>query len=370
MAVNLNELSNIEFFGNSLSEYLIAFGIFLLLFIAFKIFVKYILNHFKKLAGKTKNRFDDMIIDFIKEIKWQFYIILSVYISSNLLKIHPSVDATLYYLLLLASGFYIAKGISKAINHIVEVQIRKRQKTDENNSGSLLKFLGLLIKIALWAIIILMVLSNMGIEITPLLASLGIGGIAVALALQTILGDLFGAFVIYFDKPFKEGDFIVVGNDMGVVKHIGIKSTRIQALQGQELVMSNTELINSRVNNYKQMEKRRIAFTFGVQYDTGITKLRRIKKIVSKIFDNIDGADLDRVHFKEFGDFSLNYEVVYYVESPDYMVYMNIQEEVNLNLYAEFEKAGIEFAFPTQTIHLAKSSLPLSQTKHQVSKKK
>jgi small-conductance mechanosensitive channel len=276
----------------------------------------------------------------------------------------------LYYVLLFTSGFYIAKGISKVINHIIEVQIRKRQEIDENNSGSLLKFLGLIIKIVIWVIVILMIISNIGIEITPLMASLGIGGIAVALALQTILGDLFGAFVIYFDKPFKEGDFIVIGNDMGVVKHIGIKSTRIQALQGQELVMSNTELINSRVNNYKQMEKRRIAFTFGVQYGTGTTELKKIKTIVSKIFDGISGADLNRVHFKEFGDFSLNYEVVYYVESSDYMAYMNIQEEINMKLYKEFEKAGIKFAFPTQTIHLAKSFRELSQTKSRQSKKK
>jgi small-conductance mechanosensitive channel len=165
---------------------------------------------------------------------------------------------------------------------------------------------------------------------------------------------LFAAFIIYFDKPFKEDDFIIIGNDMGVVKEIGLKSTRIQALGGQELVMSNTELVNSRINNYKQMKKRRVVFGFGVKYDTGEAKLKKIKSIVTKIFKSVKDVDFDRVHFKEFGDFSLNYEVVYYVDKSDYNIYMDKQEEINMKIYSEFEKAGIDFAFPTQTIRIQK----------------
>jgi small-conductance mechanosensitive channel len=234
------------------------------------------------------------------------------------------------------------------------MQVQKSEDKKTKSSRSMMMVLGLIAKVIVWSVALLMILSNAGVEVTPLIASLGIGGIAIALALQSVLGDLFGAFVIYFDKPFKEGDFIIVGSDMGVVKHIGIKSTRIQALQGQELVMSNTELVNSRVNNYKQMEKRRIAFGFGVKYDTGKVKLKKIKGIVKKIFEKVNNADLDRVHFKQFGDFSLDYEVVYYVKSADYNEYMDIQEEINMALYSEFEKAKIGFAFPTQTLEIEK----------------
>ena len=354
MALTFNEIIELSWFGNTVLEYMIATGILLGLFLVFKIFDFWILHKLEKFAKKTKTEWDDLLIDFLKEIKWFFYLILSIYIAIQYLNIHNTINTIIYYILLVTIGYYIAKGISRVINHFVEIQMRKQGDKPGKTSHSMMKLLGVLAKIVIWTIALLMILSNAGVEITPLIASLGIGGIAIALALQSILGDLFGAFVIYLDKPFKEGDFIIVGSDMGVVKHIGIKSTRIQALQGQEIVMSNTELVNSRVNNYKQMEKRRIAFTFGVKYDTGKVKLTKIKGIVKKIFDKVDNADLDRVHFKEFGDFSLDYEVVYYVKSADYNEYMDIQEDVNMNLYSEFEKAKIGFAFPTRTLEIEK----------------
>ncbi|MBN2459611.1 mechanosensitive ion channel family protein [Candidatus Woesearchaeota archaeon] len=354
MALNLSEILAETWWNNTVEDYLVTLGIFLGLFLLFKLFNHYIIYKLRKLTKKTKTEWDDLLIEFLKEIKWMFYLVVSFYISMQYLELPPFANKALYYLLLAVLGFYIAKGISKAINHFVKEQIRKKQKADDKSSGSMIKVLGVIVKVVVWAIVLLMILSNIGVEITPLIAGMGIGGIAVALALQSILGDLFAAFIIYFDKPFKEGDFIIVGADMGVVKYIGLKSTRIQALQGQELVMSNTELINSRVNNYKRMEKRRIVFSFGVKYDTGKAKLKKIKGIVGKIFESMKGADLDRVHFKQFGDFSLNYEVVYFVDTPDYNAYMDLQEDINMKLYSEFEKAGIGFAFPTQTIEMEK----------------
>ena len=197
-----------------------------------------------------------------------------------------------------------------------------------------------------------MALSNLGIEITPLVASLGVGGIAIAIALQSVLGDLFAAFAIYFDKPFKEGDFIIVGNDMGTVEKIGIKTTRIQTLQGQELVVSNSELTNSRVNNYKKMKERRVVTNIGVEYSTPTKKLKKINGIVKKAVETTKESRFDRVHFKAFGDFSLNFELVYYVTSPDYVKYMDVQQEINFKIREAFEKEKIVFAFPTQTIHV------------------
>lgn len=352
MALTFNEILNLTWQNNSVLDYSISLGIILGLFLIFKIFDYWILYKLEKFAKKTETKWDDLIIGFMREIKWFFYFIIATYIGSKYLTLPNLINNIIYYTLILSIGFYVAKGISRIINELIEIQVKKSDEKETASSKSMMRVLGVIAKIIIWAIIFLMILSNAGVEITPLIASMGIGGIAVALALQSVLGDLFGAFVIYFDKPFKEGDFIIVGNDMGVVKHIGIKSTRIQALQGQELIMSNTELVNSRVNNYKQMQKRRIVFEFGVKYDTGKEKLSKIKKIVTKIFDKVKDADLDRVHFKSFGDFSLNFEVVYYVNSADYNEYMDIQENVNMALYTDFEKAKIEFAFPTQTIEL------------------
>lgn len=355
MVLIFSEILEIVWGDNRVQDYLITLGIFFGLFIAFKFFDYYLLHKLKKLTKKTKTEWDDLLIEFLKEeVKWHFYFMLSLYISIQYLEVPSLINKIIYYLLLILLGFYVAKGMSKAVNHFVEEQIRKRQEKDTKSSGSMIKVFGVFIKILIWVIVLLMILSNIGIEITPLIASMGIGGIAIALALQSVLGDLFGAFIIYFDKPFKEGDFIVIGSDMGIVKYIGLKSTRIQALQGQELVMSNTELINSRINNYKQMEERRVLFNFGVKYGTSKTKLKKIKDIVIKIFESVDDANLDRVHFKEFGDFSLNYEVVYYVKTSDYNIYMDVQENINMKLYSEFERAGIEFAFPTQIIEIEK----------------
>ena len=350
----VNGFLGVVWWGNSVYDYIVAGAIFLGLFAVFKLFDSHLIFRLEKVAKKTKTNWDVFLVDFLKEIKWFFYFLLALYIALQYIVVAPWINSVVFYAVLVSIGFYIAKGVSRAINHLIEIQVKKSGEKQSRSSKSMVRLFGNIAKGIVWVIVLLMILSNAGVEITPMIASLGIGGIAIALALQSVLADLFGAFVIYFDKPFKEGDFIIVGNDMGVVKHIGIKSTRLQALGGHELVMSNTEMINARINNYKQMQSRRIVFGFGVKYDTGKKKLAKIKGITKKIFEKIDDADLDRVNFKEFGDFSLDYEVVYYVKTPDYNTYMNIQEEINMALYTEFEKEGIGFAFPTRTIEIEK----------------
>jgi small-conductance mechanosensitive channel len=203
----------------------------------------------------------------------------------------------------------------------------------------------------LWVLGGLFILSNLGIEVTSLIAGLGIGGIAVAFALQGILSDLFSSFSIYFDKPFRIGDFIVIGTDSGIVERIGIKSTRIRTLQGEELVVSNAELTTARVQNFKKMQERRIVTNFGITYETDAQLLRQVKSVVQDIFGCIDGAKLDRVFFTTFGDSALQYEVVYFVSSSEYAEFLRVQEEFNIALFEKFAELGIDFAYPTQTIY-------------------
>ena len=218
------------------------------------------------------------------------------------------------------------------------------------DDATTLDALGLIAKIALWVILGLIILDNLNVEISTLVTSLGIGGIAVALALQNILGDLFSSLSIALDKPFVIGDFVVVDDFEGDVEDIGLKSTRIRSLSGEELVFSNTDLLNSRIRNYKRMEKRRISFTIGVVYGTPVEKLELIPGMIEDIITPLETVDFDRAHFKTLGDFSLDFGVVYYVLVPDYVSYLDIHQVIILEIYKRFEKEGIEFAYPTQTL--------------------
>jgi small-conductance mechanosensitive channel len=212
----------------------------------------------------------------------------------------------------------------------------------------------LLARILLWGFGIIFILSNLGIEVTSLVAGLGIGGVAVAFALQGILSDLFSSFSLYFDKPFRIGDYIVIGEHSGTVEKIGIKTTRIRTLQGEELVVSNAELTSTRVQNFKRMQDRRISFNFGITYDTPKEKVEAVIDLAKEIFTPLTKARLDRVHFVKLGDSALIYDVVYYVESSDYTEYLDIQQVVNLGLMDVLAKEGIEFAYPTQTLFIKK----------------
>ena len=352
--MNVNELIQEILQSNSSNDYWTALGIFIGLFLVFKLFDSYLVYKLKNLTKKTKITWDDAAIDFLESIKWPFFAYLAFYLGTVYLTLPELLDQILWFILFVFLLFYISKGIIGITVHALERYKVKREKSGKGAGESMIGVMKFLAKLIIWTIALLMILSNLGINITPILAGAGVAGIAIGLALQSILGDLFSAFAIYFDKPLEEGDFIIVGDDMGVVKHIGIKTTRIQALGGQELVISNSELTSSRINNYKKMDKRRVVFSFGVEYNTTPAKLKKVKKIVEEIINKVDGADLDRVHFKDFGDSSLNFEVVYYVGTSDYNKYMDIQEEINLQIKEKVEKIGVGFAFPSITLYKGK----------------
>ena len=200
-------------------------------------------------------------------------------------------------------------------------------------------------------------LDVLGINVMPFIAGAGVAGIAIGFAAKDTLSNLIAGILLIIDRPFEIGDFIVIDNYAGTVKRIGIKSTRVQLLQGEELVLSNRELTSAKVRNFKKMKKRRIVFTIGVTYDTPVKKLKKIPDIIKDIISKNEMTEIDRVHFKEFGEFSLNFEIVYYVKTRDYVKYMDIQQEINLAIKEAFEKEGIEIAFPTQTIFLNKTTV-------------
>jgi small-conductance mechanosensitive channel len=218
-----------------------------------------------------------------------------------------------------------------------------------------IKTLMAIINVIVWCLALILLMSNLGFNVTGIVAGLGIGGIAIALAAQTILGDLFSYFVIFFDKPFEVGDFIIVDDKVGSIEKVGLKSTRIRSITGEQLIMSNSNLTNSRVHNYKRMEKRRVVLKIGVIYGTSSTKIENIPSMIESMIKEQDELTFDRAHFSGFGDFSLNFEIVFFVINADYVTFMNNQQSLLLKIYRAFENEGIEFAFPTQTLLLDKA---------------
>lgn len=251
-------------------------------------------------------------------------------------------------LLIIQAGVWVNAFLTAAVH-------RYEQKTAEQNEGKVttvraLVFVG---RIFIVTVVVLAVLDNIpGVEVTTLIAGLGIGGIAVALALQSVLGDLFASLSISLDQPFVIGDFIIVDDFLGAVEHIGLKTTRIRSLGGEQLIFSNTDLLKSRIRNYKRMQQRRVPFTVGVIYQTPAAKLRKIPDIFKKQLELFDDVHFDRAHFKAYGAYSLDFEFVYYVHTGDYNRYMDIQQAINLGLYEAFEKEGIKFAYPTRTLFI------------------
>jgi small-conductance mechanosensitive channel len=192
------------------------------------------------------------------------------------------------------------------------------------------------------------------IDLSGAVVGLGVTGIAIAFALQSILGDMFSAFTIYFDRPFEIGDYVMIGNYEGTVTHISMKSTRLKLLQGEELVVSNKEITSGSIRNFKKMQERRVVFTISVTYNTPLKKLKKIPILFKEIIMNNDLVEFQRAHFKEYGTFSLNFEVVYIIKTPDYVKYLDTQQAINFAIKEAFEHEGIELAFPTQTIFLNK----------------
>lgn len=350
--MELKEFLNQTFLGNSYYDYLVALAILVFGMTIVTLFKKIILKRLKKWAEKTKTNLDDLLLKAVDKSILPLIFFGVFYLAVKSLTLSDTLNSIINIVTSVLITFFVVRMIISALNFSLKSYLR-RYEDNERRERQLKGITGLL-NLLVWSIALVFLLDNLGVKITTVVAGLGIGGIAVALAAQAVLGDLFSYFVIFFDRPFEIGDFIIVGDKLGVVEHIGIKTTRIRSLSGEQLVFSNTDLTNSRVHNYKKMERRRVVFKLGVIYQTPSEKLKKIPSMVKSIIDAQDGADFDRGHFAAYGDFSLNFEFVYYVTGADYNKYMDIQQAINLSIYEAFEQDGIEFAYPTQTLFVSK----------------
>ncbi len=339
------------YYANTLKEWLIALVVLSVTLLALRLLKTILVSRLGHLAAKTKTDVDDVLIELIKQVRTFFLLAVGIYAASHAVKLPPKTADAVRVLLILSFLGQSAIWGTRLIQFWVD-QFKERKLETDPAGATTVSALGFVGKLALWSVLLLLCLENLGVNVTGLVAGLGIGGIAIALAVQNILGDLFASLSIVLDKPFVIGDFIVVDSYLGVVKKVGLKTTRIQSLSGEQLVFSNSDLLSSRIRNYKKMYERRVVFTLGVTYQTSHAKLAAIPAMIKKMVEEHETARFDRAHFKEYGDFALVYEVVYYVKSPDYNIYMDIQQAINLAIYRSFAEEGIEFAYPTQTLFL------------------
>jgi small-conductance mechanosensitive channel len=318
--------------------------------IVYTIFEKY----FSFWAKKTKTNLDDEILKNIKKPIYFFVLLIGIYSGLQVLSFLEEFETLLVFVFTIAEILLVTFIITRVVNVIIAWYAEKQRK--KGLSEHILFVLKKIINGIIFLFAFLIILYILKIDLSGVVVGLGVGGIAIAFALQSVLSDAFSAFSIYFDKPFEIGDFIIVGDDAGTVKKIGMKSTRVQLLQGEELVIANSVLTTTNVRNFKKMRKRRISFSFGVTYGTPVKKLKKIPNLLRSIIEKNKLTQVERIHFIEFGDFSLNFEVVYYINSKDYAKYLDIQQEINFAIMKAFEEDEIEMAFPTQTIFLQKNN--------------
>jgi small-conductance mechanosensitive channel len=346
----MSEFLETMFWGNTVVRWLTAAGVAVVVYAVLWLVVRVGVRRLAAISTRTRTEIDDLVTEVLGKTRTTILLFVAAYAGSLSVSLPPRLQTGFRHAAFIAAALQIGIWLSAALSVSME-RYRKRVIAEDPGSATGMRAIGYIGRI-IWVIVLLVVIDNVGVDVTTLVASLGVGGIAIALAVQSILGDIFASLSIIFDKPFLVGDFVRVGDYTGSVENIGIKTTRLRSLSGEQLVISNSDMLGSRIQNYGRMYERRATFTLGVTYDTPREKLAKIPEMVREAIEAEEGVRFDRAHFKEFGAYSLNIDAVYYVLSPDYAQYMDIQQRINLDLHRRFEEEGIEFAYPTQVVHI------------------
>lgn len=342
---------NTELWGNSLRDWLWAGGLLVVSAVVLGLLLRLLAGSLRRWASRTETDVDDLIADLLNRTKFLIVVVVAGWISLRSVVLPDSVsalvDAVLKIVVLLQAGIWLVA----VLRYLIDRFLRVRFADDPSVLTSLgaLRVVG---TILIWVLLALTALATFGVEVGALLAGLGVGGIAVALAVQGVLSDLFGALSIILDKPFQVGDYIVFGDSEGTVEHVGLRTTRVRALSGEQLVVANSDLLSSRIQNFGRMDQRRVRFVIGVEYGTPRSTLERIPALLQEAVDRTPDTRFDRAHLRTFADSAVEFEVVYYMDKPDFVTMLDAQEQVNLAIYDAFGAEGIEFAFPSRTVYV------------------
>jgi small-conductance mechanosensitive channel len=336
--------------AGTVMQWLTAIGLTVVIVLAVRLAKPMLVRRLQALSKRTRLSIDDAIVHALDSTRLWLVTVIATSVGSAALDL-PSraqqlIDGAAAVALFLQIGLWLSDLLKFWLD-----RSEKKARTASPGAATSLAAVGFVGRIVLWSVIALLALDNLGINVTTLVAGLGIGGVAVALAVQNILGDLFASLSIVIDKPFVVGDFIIVDDYMGSVEHVGLKTTRIRSLGGEQIIFSNSDLLKSRTRNYKRMFERRIVFKFGVTYQAKPEQLEQIPPVVKRLVEaNGDKVRFERAHFFAFGESSLDFEVVFWIRSADYNLYMDIQQALNLALMRELDKIGVQFAYPTRTL--------------------
>jgi small-conductance mechanosensitive channel len=347
-----------EFLGNSVLKWLSAALITLGLLAVLYFTKNTVARRLRVLSERTGNRWIAPLSRIFRRTGFLVVLAVALWAGSQALDLPELGENLLRHVAVLTIVIQIGIWGHAFIPHLVDTFERVEELDARTRAAATvaLTFVG---RLLLWTIVFIIGLENLGVQVSTLLTSLGIGGVAVALASKSVLGDLLASLSIVLDRPFVVGDLILINGFLGNVERIGLRTTDVRSVNGEQFVFSNNDLLSSRISNYGRMSERRIIFSISVVYSTPFAKLSRIPDMLREIIEKEDGARPDRIHFKSYGDFSLDFEIVYWVEDSDYKIYMDIQQRINFEIYRRFETEGIEFAYPTQTLYMAQQGPPL-----------
>ena len=340
------------YFGNSPRAWLIAALIVAVIYVVLSIARRVLVSRLGALAERTETNIDDAIVDLIRNTRPFFIAAVAVGAALRGLEVHARLvgplTATLQLLVLVQVGMWI----SGLIAFTVERAMSKRRETADRIGIAAVRAIGVTIKVIVWIVIAIVAVQFIFEKpVTALVTGLGVGGIAIALAVQNILGDLLAAIAIVFDRPFDVGDTIAVDTLVGTVEQIGLKTTRLRSITGEQLILGNGELLKSKLRNYKRMYERRALFNVDITYDTPPTIVEQIPSMMKNIIEGRKSVRFERSHFASFQESALRIETVYFVLDPDYKLFMDVQQAVNLEILRRFAAQRITFAFPTSTVH-------------------
>jgi small-conductance mechanosensitive channel len=344
----MTELLGREALGNSVARWMLAAGIAVLAAVLLRVVALVAIKNADRIARRTAIAWDDTLIAALEKTRWFFYLVLGLYFGSLSVTLPPVPRLWAVRAFELVSLLQIGLWLHAAIKQTVTRWKADAAGTPERATAA--SAIGFIARLTVWTSLALMALTIVGIKITALVAGLGVGGVAAALAVQNLLGDLIASLSIYFDRPFDIGEFIVTADGNGTVERISMRSTRLRALGGEELIYANGELVKKTIQNFGRMKERRVVLEVGVEYSTPADKLRALPKLLESVVTSTPDVRFDRAHFAKFGASALLFEVVYYVLSPDYTTYMDRQQTINFGVVDRLAELGVSMAFPTRTV--------------------
>ena len=345
------ELLDRIWYANSLRQWLIALALLGGVFVVLALLRRVLVRRLGVLAARSATRVDDIGVDLVRRTRAYFLFAVALYAASRVLVLTDQARGVIQLLMVVVVLLQAGRWGTGLIGFAVEQYLRRSGEADSGTRATV-QAVGYVARFALWTVLLVMALGAFGVDVTALITGLGIGGIAIALAVQNILGDLFAALAIVLDKPFVVGDFITVDNVQGTVEHVGLKTTRIRSLGGEQVIVSNSDLLKSRIRNYKRMEHRRVAFLVDLTADTSPDQMQRVPAVIRATIEAQPLTRFERSHFLTFADAGLRVETVYWVLDPDFNKYADIQHAINVELLRRLAAEGIEFAFPSRAIYV------------------